>query len=171
MKPNAEPTCGQRNGAMMAPGMRPRCRGRIVMRILVPVDGSASAGRAAACATALAEGRPNAEITLLNVQNQQTLDVSDISGVTSVGGERGIRCRPVTKGAQTGDRALPQRAGKVRQPFDLRSRRRYCQQNSPRDWRRSYRNGDARFEFLARDGSRLGFDKSNSVRSHAVNPG
>jgi nucleotide-binding universal stress UspA family protein len=55
------------------------------MRILVPVDGSASAGRAAACAIALAEGRPNAEITLLNVQNQQTVDVSDISGVTSVG--------------------------------------------------------------------------------------
>jgi nucleotide-binding universal stress UspA family protein len=22
MKPNAEPTCGQRNGAMMAPGMK-----------------------------------------------------------------------------------------------------------------------------------------------------
>ena len=59
------------------------------MRILVPVDGSASAGRAAACAIALAEGRPNAEITLLNVQNQKTLDVSDISGVTSVGANAG----------------------------------------------------------------------------------
>ena len=54
------------------------------MRILVPVDGSASANRAAACAIAFVEGRPNAEITLLNVQNQQTLDVSDISRVTSV---------------------------------------------------------------------------------------
>jgi nucleotide-binding universal stress UspA family protein len=54
------------------------------MRILVPVDGSASANRAAACAIAFVEGRPNAEITLLNVQNQQTLDVSDVSRVTSV---------------------------------------------------------------------------------------
>jgi nucleotide-binding universal stress UspA family protein len=54
------------------------------MRVLVPVDGSASATRAAACAIALVEGRPSAEITLLNVQNQQTLDVSDISRVTSV---------------------------------------------------------------------------------------
>jgi nucleotide-binding universal stress UspA family protein len=55
------------------------------MRVLVPVDGSASADRAAACAIALVEGRPDAEITLLNVQNDQTLDVSDISRVTSVG--------------------------------------------------------------------------------------
>ena len=54
------------------------------MRILVPVDGSASANRAVACAIALVDGRPNGEITLLNVQNQQTLDVSDISRVTSV---------------------------------------------------------------------------------------
>jgi nucleotide-binding universal stress UspA family protein len=55
------------------------------MRILVPVDGSASANRAAAHALALVEGRPHAEIILLNVQNQQTLDISDISRVTSVG--------------------------------------------------------------------------------------
>lgn len=55
------------------------------MRILVSVDGSESANRAAAHAAALAEGRPDAEIILLNVQNQQTLDISDISRVTSVG--------------------------------------------------------------------------------------
>lgn len=67
------------------------------MRILVPVDGSASASRAAACAIALAEGRPNAEITLLNVQNQQTLDVSDISGVTSVGANAEYAAAPAQK--------------------------------------------------------------------------
>jgi nucleotide-binding universal stress UspA family protein len=55
------------------------------MRILVPVDGSASANRAAAHAVTLVKGRADAEIILLNVQNQQTLDLSDISHVTSVG--------------------------------------------------------------------------------------
>jgi nucleotide-binding universal stress UspA family protein len=55
------------------------------MRILVPVDGSGSANRAVAHAVVLVEGRPDAEIILLNVQNQQTLDTSDISRVTSVG--------------------------------------------------------------------------------------
>ena len=54
------------------------------MRILVPVDGSGSANRAAAHAVALVQGRPDAEIILLNVQNQQRLDISDISRVTSV---------------------------------------------------------------------------------------
>jgi nucleotide-binding universal stress UspA family protein len=57
------------------------------MRILVPVDGSASANRAVAHAVSLAEGRANAGITLLNVQNQQTLDTSDISTITSVGAD------------------------------------------------------------------------------------
>jgi nucleotide-binding universal stress UspA family protein len=58
------------------------------MRILVPVDGSASANRAAAHAVSLADGRADAEITLLNVQNQRTLDTSDISSVMSVGPDR-----------------------------------------------------------------------------------
>jgi nucleotide-binding universal stress UspA family protein len=57
------------------------------MRILVPVDGSESANRAVAHAVSLAEGRTHAEITLLNVQNQQTLDTSDISTITSVGAD------------------------------------------------------------------------------------
>ncbi len=57
------------------------------MRILVPVDGSAVAERAVAYAVALVQGRTGAEIVLLNVQNQQTLDSSDISGVTSVGAD------------------------------------------------------------------------------------
>jgi nucleotide-binding universal stress UspA family protein len=54
------------------------------MRILVAVDGSAIAERAAAHAVALVQGRAGAEIVLLNVQNQETLDTSDISGITSV---------------------------------------------------------------------------------------
>jgi nucleotide-binding universal stress UspA family protein len=57
------------------------------MRILVPVDGSASANRAVAHALLLAEGRAGTEITLVNVQNQRTLDTSDISRVTSVGAD------------------------------------------------------------------------------------
>lgn len=57
------------------------------MRIVVPVDGSASANRATAHALLLAEGRADAEIILVNVQNQRTLDTSDISSVTSVGAD------------------------------------------------------------------------------------
>jgi nucleotide-binding universal stress UspA family protein len=57
------------------------------MRILVPVDGSAVAERAVAHAISLVNGHSGAEIVLLNVQNQETLDTSDISGVTSVGAD------------------------------------------------------------------------------------
>lgn len=62
------------------------------MRLLVPVDGSASANRAVAHALLLAHGPADTEITLVNVQNQGTLDTSDISSVTSVGAdtERGV---------------------------------------------------------------------------------
>ena len=55
------------------------------MRLLVPIDGSPSANRAAAHAVSLANGRADAEIILLNVQNQQTHDTPDISSVVSVG--------------------------------------------------------------------------------------
>ena len=55
---------------------RLRDRG-LPMRILVPVDGSDSANRAAAHAVALVRGRADAEIILLNVQNQRTLDELD----------------------------------------------------------------------------------------------
>jgi nucleotide-binding universal stress UspA family protein len=55
------------------------------MRILVPVDGSDNANRAAAHAVALVRGRADAEIILLNVQNRRPLDTSDISRATSVG--------------------------------------------------------------------------------------
>jgi nucleotide-binding universal stress UspA family protein len=57
------------------------------MRILVPVDGSAVANRAVAHAVALAQGRADAEITLLYVQNQESLDTSEISRITSVGAD------------------------------------------------------------------------------------
>ena len=57
------------------------------MRILVPVDGSAGANRAVAHAVSLAAARDDAEITLLYVQNQQTLDTSEISTITSVGAD------------------------------------------------------------------------------------
>ena len=57
------------------------------MRVLVPVDGSESANRAVAHAVLLAEGRVSGESTLLYVQNQQTLDTAEISGITSVGAD------------------------------------------------------------------------------------
>ena len=56
-----------------------------VIRILTPVDGSGSANRATVYAVSLVDGCPDEEITLLNVQNQGTLDTSDISSVVSVG--------------------------------------------------------------------------------------
>lgn len=54
------------------------------MQILVPVDGSARANRAVAYALLLAGGRADAAITLVNVQNAGTLDISDVSSVMSV---------------------------------------------------------------------------------------
>ena len=59
------------------------------MRVLVPVDGSASANRAAAHAVALVRERADAEIILLNVQNRRMLDIPDISRRTSVGTNAG----------------------------------------------------------------------------------
>jgi nucleotide-binding universal stress UspA family protein len=48
------------------------------MRILVPVDGSAAAQHAVAHALWLAHGRAGGMIVLLNVQNRETLGLSDI---------------------------------------------------------------------------------------------
>jgi nucleotide-binding universal stress UspA family protein len=48
------------------------------MKLLVPVDGSTAAQRAVAYALWLVHGRPEAMIVLLNVQNQETLGLSDI---------------------------------------------------------------------------------------------
>ncbi|HEY8290491.1 MAG TPA: universal stress protein [Acetobacteraceae bacterium] len=49
------------------------------MKLLVPVDGSTAALHAVQHALRLAEGHPGATIILLNVQNHQTLGLSDIS--------------------------------------------------------------------------------------------
>jgi nucleotide-binding universal stress UspA family protein len=58
------------------------------MRILVPVDGSARANRAVEHALLLTGGCRDAEITLLNVQSQEVLDVSEICGVMTVEADR-----------------------------------------------------------------------------------
>jgi nucleotide-binding universal stress UspA family protein len=58
------------------------------MRVLVPVDGSAPANRAVAHAVALLRGRDDPEIVLVNVQGPQTLEVSDISAIMTVTGDR-----------------------------------------------------------------------------------
>jgi nucleotide-binding universal stress UspA family protein len=63
------------------------------MRILVPVDGSAPANRAVAHALTLAQGREDTLLILVNVQSQETLDVSDISGVMSISADRKVAAR------------------------------------------------------------------------------
>ena len=67
------------------------------MRILVPVDGSDSANRAAAHAVALVKGRADAEIILLNVQRRRP---SNICGVISPGG---AHTRSVRNSIRRGD--------------------------------------------------------------------
>jgi len=63
------------------------------LRIVVAVDGSAAANRAVSHALSLAAGRPGSEIFLVNAQNMETLDVSDISGVMTVDGDRRLAAR------------------------------------------------------------------------------
>jgi len=63
------------------------------VRIVVPVDGSAPANRAVSHALSLVAGRPGSEIILVNAQNQQTLDVSDISAVMTVEVDRRLAAR------------------------------------------------------------------------------
>ncbi|MGC2199559.1 MAG: universal stress protein [Stellaceae bacterium] len=62
-------------------------------RIVVPVDGSAAANRAVAHAISLVADRTEAEIVLLNAQNLQTLDISDISGVMTIEVDRRLAAR------------------------------------------------------------------------------
>lgn len=55
----------------------------VVVRIIVPVDGSSPAVHAVAHAVSLAGDSSDAEIILVNVQSPETLEVSDISAVIS----------------------------------------------------------------------------------------
>jgi nucleotide-binding universal stress UspA family protein len=87
------------------------------MRILVSVDGSASANRAAAHALLLAGGRADAQITLVNVQNERTLDTSDISSVMSVGADTDLAADQSEKALR---RAI-QLCRKAQVKFDARS--------------------------------------------------
>jgi nucleotide-binding universal stress UspA family protein len=57
------------------------------LRIVVPVDGSAPD------ALSLVAGQPDAEIILLNVQDLETLDISDISAVITVEVDRRLAAR------------------------------------------------------------------------------
>ena len=63
------------------------------VRIVVPVDGSTPAHHAVGYALSLVAGRPGAEIILVNVQNLQTLDISDISAVMTVEVDRRLAAR------------------------------------------------------------------------------
>ena len=63
------------------------------LRIVVAVDGSAPANRAVGHALLLVTGRPGSEIVLVNAQNQQTLDISDISAVMTVEVDRRLAAR------------------------------------------------------------------------------
>jgi nucleotide-binding universal stress UspA family protein len=63
------------------------------LRIVVAVDGSAPANRAVAYALSLVAGRPESEIVLVNAQNLQTLDLSDISAVMTVEVDRRLAAR------------------------------------------------------------------------------
>lgn len=65
------------------------------MKLLVPVDGSVASQRAVAHALWLAQGRPGSAIVLLNVQNRETLGLSDIDVRTD--GEREIASRQSVK--------------------------------------------------------------------------
>ena len=63
------------------------------LRIVVAVDGSAAANRAVSYALLLAAGRSGSEIVLVNAQNQQTLDASDVSAVMTVEVDRLLAAR------------------------------------------------------------------------------
>ena len=61
------------------------------MKLLVPVDGSAAARRAVTHALWLSEGRADAKLVLLNVQNRETLGLSEIDARTEHEHEIGSR--------------------------------------------------------------------------------
>lgn len=53
------------------------------MKLLVPLDGSPAANRALAHAIALLRGQPNGILLLLNVQNRDTIGLSEIDAATT----------------------------------------------------------------------------------------
>jgi nucleotide-binding universal stress UspA family protein len=63
------------------------------LRIVVAVDGSAPANHAVGHALSLVAGRPGSEIVLVNAQDPQTLDISDISAVMTVEVDRRLAAR------------------------------------------------------------------------------
>jgi hypothetical protein len=60
------------------------------LRVVTAVDGSAPANRAVAHSLSLVAGRPESEIVLVNAQNLQTLDISDVAAVMTVEVDRGL---------------------------------------------------------------------------------
>jgi Universal stress protein family len=84
------------------------------LRIVVAVDGSAPANRAVAYALSLVAGRPESETVLVNVQNLQTLDISDISAVMTGRGRPAARGAAVPDGPAQSDNIPPQSTGEVR---------------------------------------------------------
>lgn len=65
----------------------------VPLSVVVAVDGSAPANRAVGHALILVAGRPGSEIVLVNAQNLQTLDISDISAVMTVEPDRRLAAR------------------------------------------------------------------------------
>lgn len=57
------------------------------MKLLIPIDGSAASHRAVDHAVWLASGRPNTRVVLVNVQNRDTLGISDIDVESSQEGD------------------------------------------------------------------------------------
>lgn len=73
------------------------------MKLLVPVDGSAASARALNHALWLAEQRPGALLILLNVQNAETLGLSDV-----------MRANGEALAAQVSEEALEKPAARCR---------------------------------------------------------
>lgn len=76
------------------------------MRLLVPVDGSPPANRAARFAASLVRRAGGGEIILVNAQNPATLDVSDISAVMSRAADRELAARQSQAAMKTAVTAL-----------------------------------------------------------------
>jgi nucleotide-binding universal stress UspA family protein len=140
------------------------------MRILVPVDGSGSANRATVYAVSLVDGRPDAEITLLNVQNQGTLDTSDISSVVSVGADTALAADRSEKALRHAIRLC----GNAQVKFENRSAFGPIAETidkAAREVKADQIVMGTRVQFVAGCGTRLRFHKSGSSRADAGDVG